>query len=84
MCSDLMWSDPVEEKTFEDWQVYDLNRYRKIDFDSNPGRNLCVLFTHTHLRAHTDPYHLHIHIYTRTHTDPYQPTDAPPMNTIPH
>lgn len=47
MCSDLMWSDPVEEKTFEDWQVYDLNRYRKIDFDSNPGRNLCVLLVHT-------------------------------------
>lgn len=71
MCSDLMWSDPVEEKTFEDWQVYDLNRYRKIDFDSNPGRNLCVLFTNTtHLHAHTQR--------------PYQPTDAPPMNTIPH
>lgn len=62
MCSDLMWSDPVEEKTFEDWQVYDLNRYRKIDFDSNPGRNLCVLLvctqTHTHLtRLHNvDPH----------------------------
>lgn len=38
--SDLLWSDPVEEKSFEEWQVYDLNRYRKIDFDANPGRNL--------------------------------------------
>ncbi len=38
----MLWSDPVEEKSFEDWQVYDLNRYRKIDFDSNPGRNMCA------------------------------------------